>query len=390
MNKVLMYCHNGSANHGCEAIVRATTGILNDIGISEINLITSQKAEDIKYGISEKVSLWNEINSPNKKSLLFLYAYFRQKIFKDYKLMNRLAYLLPYQKIGKGAVSLSIGGDNYCYGDYAKYIGFHNISKECGQKTVLWGCSVEPGLLQEPQVFDDLKSFDKIVVRETLSYSAMVNAGLENAVLYPDPAFTLKKDDTFLLSPKENTVGINVSPLVIGCEESRGIVLDNYLKLIDYILEETDLNISLIPHVVWEYNDDRQAIEKIMEYYPNNDRMEVLEDYNCMQLKQYISKLRFLVAARTHASIAAYSSCVPTLVVGYSVKSKGIAKDLFGTYENYVLPVKQLLKKDELADSFKWMMENEKNIIRQLEIIIPKMKSESAKAAKEIKQMFED
>ncbi|MFR4670990.1 MAG: hypothetical protein ACLT69_14285 [Intestinibacter bartlettii] len=55
-------------------------------------------------------------------------------------------------------------------------------------------------------------------------------------------------------------------------------------------------------------------------------------------IKGYISRCR-LYRARTHATIAAYSTCVPTLVIGYSVKAKGIAKDIFGTYENYVLPV---------------------------------------------------
>ena len=50
------------------------------------------------------------------------------------------------------------------------------------------------------------------------------------------------------------------------------------------------------------------------------------------------------IGARTHATIAAYSSCVPTLVVGYSIKARGIAKDLFGTDEGYVLPVQALAK----------------------------------------------
>ena len=48
------------------------------------------------------------------------------------------------------------------------------------------------------------------------------------------------------------------------------------------------------------------------------------------QYKGYIARMRFFIGARTHATIAAYSNCVPTLVLGYSVKSKGIAKDLFG------------------------------------------------------------
>ena len=56
------------------------------------------------------------------------------------------------------------------------------------------------------------------------------------------------------------------------------------------------------------------------------------------------------IGARTHSTIAAYSSGVPTLVVGYSVKAKGIAKDLFGTEENYVLPVQALKEENNLKD----------------------------------------
>ena len=55
-----------------------------------------------------------------------------------------------------------------------------------------------------------------------------------------------------------------------------------------------------------------------------------------MELKGFIARCRFFVGARTHATIAAYSSCIPTFSVGYSIKAKGIAQDIFGTYKNYV------------------------------------------------------
>ena len=41
-----------------------------------------------------------------------------------------------------------------------------------------------------------------------------------------------------------------------------------------------------------------------------------------------ISKCRFFLGARTHAMISAYSVCVPSIALGYSIKSKGISKDL--------------------------------------------------------------
>ncbi len=55
--------------------------------------------------------------------------------------------------------------------------------------------------------------------------------------------------------------------------------------------------------------------------------------YNAKELKGYISRCRAFVGARTHSTIAAYSTGVPTLAIGYSVKARGIAKDLFGTEE---------------------------------------------------------
>ena len=50
-------------------------------------------------------------------------------------------------------------------------------------------------------------------------------------------------------------------------------------------------------------------------------RVLLVGDHNCMELKGFIGRCRFFVGARTHATIAAYSSCVPTLAAGYSVKS---------------------------------------------------------------------
>lgn len=78
----------------------------------------------------------------------------------------------------------------------------------------------------------------------------------------------------------------------------------------------------------------------------------MIEDCNCMQLKGYISRCRFFIGARTHATIAAYSTFVPTLVLGYSIKSRGIATDLFGSDENYVISIQDLLNEEDLYQAF--------------------------------------
>ena len=60
-----------------------------------------------------------------------------------------------------------------------------------------------------------------------------------------------------------------------------------------------------------------------------------------------------LRGARTHAVIAAYSSGVPTLALGYSVKAKGLAEDIFGVDTPYVLPIENIA--DETAVTRRWI-----------------------------------
>jgi polysaccharide pyruvyl transferase WcaK-like protein len=95
------------------------------------------------------------------------------------------------------------------------------------------------------------------------------------------------------------------------------------------------------------------------------------------------------IGARTHATIAAYSSCVPTLVVGYSIKAKGIAKDLFNTYDNYCLPVQALESSDDLIRAFEWLKENEDGIRTHLTGIMPDYIKRAQNVAEEIKKLQE-
>ena len=96
----------------------------------------------------------------------------------------------------------------------------------------------------------------------------------------------------------------------------------------------------------------------------------MIDDCSATDLKGYISRCRFMIAARTHASIAGYSTSVPTLVLGYSVKSRGIAQDIFGTYNNYVLPIEDIHDIRSILRSFLWMVQREQEIKNMLSLKI--------------------
>ena len=97
----------------------------------------------------------------------------------------------------------------------------------------------------------------------------------------------------------------------------------------------------------------------------------MIADCHCMQLKGYISKCRLFVGARTPATIAAYSTAVPTLVVGYSIKARGIAKDIFGTDKNYVISAQNFRTENDLKNAFVWCLDREKEIRNHLKKIMP-------------------
>ena len=390
MEKFFLYGHNGSGNHGCEAIVRSTCKILREeFGDVDITLASGNTNEDREYGVDKVTGLINEKNPISKISLPYINAYLNLKLKKNGLEAEKLVYRKTFYNVDKDTIAFSIGGDNYCYPGYERFTMLHNMLRERNIKTVLWGCSVEPSKINE-FIKEDLINYDLIIARESLTYDALKSIGA-NVKLYPDPAFQLNKIEKDLPAnfKENNTVGINISPMIIRNEVNHGVTMKNYRKLIEYILENTDMNVALIPHVIWEdNNDDRIPSRELYEKFKSTNRVSLLEDNNCEVLKGYISRCRFFIGARTHATIAAYSTNIPTLVIGYSVKAKGIAKDIFGSYENYVLPVQSLSKENDLVDAFKWMQDREDIIKTHLCEFMPNYKAKSLRAVDDVAKLI--
>lgn len=371
--KLVLYPHGGSGNHGCEAIVRSTYKITQ----ADVTLFSASPEEDKKVRLDAICNVQLDHCPISRFSLQYLKAVFQAKVYGDQTAYDRI-HFSPILKAAKTAdYILSIGGDNYCYG-IPKFIYLINkeIRKKEG-KTILWGCSVEPDSIKG-EMLEDLQGYTHIIARESITYQAMINKGLKQTVHIPDPAFQLNRIDLPLPENfiEGNTVGINVSPMIIGHESNQGVTLQNYIELINYIINQTDMQVALIPHVVWSHNDDRIRLNILYDRFKDTGRICMIDDHTAEELKGYIARCRFMIAARTHASIAAYSEKIPTLVIGYSVKAKGIAQDLFGTYENYVLPVQSLKNKNDMIDAFKWLQNNESNIKKQLDTIIPNIKEQ--------------
>lgn len=430
-NQIILYMHAGSGNHGCEAIVNSLCHMMKEDAV----LVSYRGNEDWQYTLKELCEIKQE-RSFEEHRLAHIAYYAYRMITKDAASFLRYRYGDIFKQ-PMSPLAISIGGDNYCYDSMLSDLRLANLAfTKKGTKTVLLGCSIEPELLKRGQetqsnpILEDLSHYHLIIARESLTYEALCDAfekrreqsnsnnnssnnsnnnnrnilnirstsniqitpDFPRIVQIPDPAFTLgyvrkKVPDGFW---KGNTVGVNVSPLIQKSESVPGITIKCYEELIEWIIEHTDMQIALIPHVVWKNNDDRKPLSGLYEKYKSTERLVQIPDGSCEELKGYISQCRFFVGARTHATIAAYSTCVPTLVVGYSVKAAGIAKDLFGSQEHYVLPVQSLKDPQDLVCEFQWLMEQENSIREHLQKKIPDYQEQAFRTGEEINHLWEE
>ncbi len=372
MKKLLLYAHAGSRNHGCEAIVRSTLKILNLNNI-DVSLATFRVQEDIDFLSPDfKLNFITYKRYEGIHPVRLVDAGLRKlKLKRDFLFSHSQKDIS--ENLDRDTLCLSIGGDNYCYG-IPRWIYYTNtMAAGKGSKTVFWGCSVDPEAINA-EMLDDLKKYSLIIARESITHQAFIDKGLSNTILLPDPAFTLDVKPVGLPEgfAEGNTIGINVSPLIMKSETSGGIVFKSYTRLIQHILDTTDSCIALIPHVLWEHDNDMLPLSKLYEMFRNTGRVVLVGDtYNCMELKFLISSCKLFIGARTHATIAAYSTGVPTLVIGYSVKARGIAKDSFGSEGKYILPVQKLQQEDQLIKAYEALKENADHIREHLSGFMP-------------------
>jgi len=100
---------------------------------------------------------------------------------------------------------------------------------------------------------------------------------------------------------------------------------------------------------------------------------------NAAQLKYLISQCRFFMGARTHSTIAGFSTGVPTASIAYSIKARGLNRDIFG-HERYVIPTKALAA-SSLTSCLETLIAEEDAIRAHLAATVPDIRKRSALSA---------
>ena len=385
--RFILYNHVGSGNHGCEALVRTVSRIL---GEKNVILLSDCPEEEKKYGITNLIRVQPSMPEIKPSVIEFFYSYLKLKLQKNYFYMDILPYKGAIKELKSDDVLVSIGGDIFCYENYPKYNLLHQYSLKKVKHSILVGCSIEPDLLLDQSLLKDLKSFEFISAREHITYEALKNAGLNNVMYCPDTAFALPMSETVLPENfiPQNTVGINISPLVLNKSGNSKLIMDNIRQVVDDILKHSSATVAFIPHVVWDNNDDRVPLKELDDEFQASGRVCFIDDQDATKLKWVISQCSYFIGARTHATIAAYSTGVPTLTIGYSVKSRGIARDLFGTDNNFVLPYQNIISKDMIQKNFHWITMHTSEIKEILKKKTVTYQQEINKMGEKLKKMY--
>lgn len=385
------YSHGGCENHGCEAIVRTLSAMIkNAKPDSVIKLYTFDRKSD-QWGDLPNIDETEEFkySLPVSKTTPFQKIKISALSRKSQKVSDEYFYSLSCKNpsLKENDIYISVGGDNYCYGDGHVAAAMNRELKRLGKKTVLWGCSIGEENLSEDKI-KDLKTFDLIVARESLTYEVLLKNGIDkNTVLYPDSAFTLDVDESAAqrYTMDKNSIGFNFSPMA-GCyAKDPGKIEEFCVDFLKFLLEDSSKKIFLIPHFIKKNGEDTLTLERIYNQLDNDRVVLIPSTLTAAQYKGIISRCDAFIGARTHATIAAYSTCVPTLVIGYSVKSKGIAKDIFGTYDGLVIPVEEIDGAERLIEAYSDFAANKEDYRKHLCDVMPDY-IERAKSS--IKELF--
>jgi len=409
VNPHFLLVGNGSyQNRGCEAIVRGTMEILRREFGQDI------QAKAGVYAAADIVHRQNQAETDTAVSSFSLDGMGPRwsRIWWAMQANKRLgtSFVAQNKPLAEGlsgaCVALELGGDNYSldYGRPESFMAMDRYLQKKGIPVILWGASVGP-FDADPEfasrMFDHLKTLTAIFVRETESLEYLrANGVSENVHLVADPAFVMKPvqpaAEKIGFALPEGAIGINLSPLVARYRSPQAPQFDlaEWLAFRVGLVKSTAAlkrPIWLIPHVESESpkNDDFNFLQSLCKIMANEVTVPVQvlsRGLNAAELKWIIIRCSVFAGARTHSTIAALSSCVPTLSIGYSLKARGINRDIFGNLD-YCIPVSDL-NAGNFIERLNVLLAGEDTIRAQLKARIPEIQAKAFSAGPLLRKLI--
>lgn len=273
-------------------------------------------------------------------------------------LLKKLSQERIFQAYNTADLVVDLSGDSF-----ADHMGGNSVINVLGvipalllnKPVIIFSQSVGPfKWYTRPFVRFCFNKADAIFIREEISNKHLrtLNVKNNNIFLKADCGFALKSasrerieailsDENVEINKNYPLIGIAVSRLLDTSDENYAMFM---AKLINNIIDSLNAKVLLIPHVAhpeWFGKDARFTQNRVLENINNKSMvMDISGIYSASELKGLISLCDIFVGSYMHANIAALSSCVPTLSIGWAHKYKGIMS-MVGL-DSYVFDYKNL------------------------------------------------
>lgn len=378
----------GTYNYGCEAIVRGTEIIIHEMWPNAIIKYISPHPEDD----AKRLKGCNVEIVPRKFHKVLSLSKLNSKIGQKTGFYSKKFFHEDLKWANDCNLIFSIGGDlytlppNYKDPKFKKYynplIHFEEIMRARKKKFIMWGASIGPfeGYPKAKKTFtDQLHQTDLIISREPVTTNYLKNLGIKNIVECPDPAFLVPKPKNIKnnLNLNKLHIGINLSPLSFIYNfkpNMRDKIIKKQANLITSLIKKFDANITLIPHVVCDFdiNDDDLRYLKLVKSHINSefiDRVNIIEeDIGFIGTKEILAKCTIVFAARMHCAINAVSLGVPTIFLAYSKKAYGMAEYVYGN-NKWVVSLKDINDTEKFLRIFTKLIDEYNELILGLDTL---------------------
>ena len=341
---------------------------------------------------------------PQRYSFGWFEEQLSRRVFRKPMNIGRVTHVFE-RSLQQSDIVFLLGGDNYSldYRDVDVHFRLLEMAIQSKKPTVIWGASVGP--------FDNDPKFERyaseilqqvplICARETETIKYLASIGVtENVAFAADPAFYLTPNEVALPEKIQNILsqrclGINLSPLMarylgsVGFNQSS---MDSWqrtaIEIIEHVLNNFSEPVLLIPHVTSDngqaaWRDDYLLLKSLAEEFTQSNRVHVIPPtLNASETKWVIGQVALFAGARTHSTIAAMSSNVPTVFIGYSMKARGLAQDAFG-HLDWLIDSQELVSSPSLlAEKMTELVKKEELVHEQLAAMNPIFRERGKNAA---------
>lgn len=344
-------------NRGCEAIVRGTMVILRHEFGEDFHVTVASFENPIERAeqeAGETDPLISHVALSGLGMNRWSAAWWQRQLLTRWLPSKKDKFSMLDQACKDASCALQIGGDNFTL-DYVKrpwkFMALSQYLQRHDVPVGLWGASVGP-FEDDPKfarkLFQHFRTMRTILVRESVSFDYLQQRGLgDNLDQMSDPAFVMDP-----LEPPLKKIGCDMPPDAIGLNLSP--LMANYItggdmgawvkmgaEMVQSIVAATNRKVLLIPHVTCAHSNDHTFLSGVISTCSKSISHNVLclsDKLTAAETKWVISRCLVFAGARTHSTIGAFSSGVPTLSLAYSRKALGLNQDMFGSQDYCLQP----------------------------------------------------